>query len=51
MNFTGESEELIETERQNLCKILQFEPFAAFQRIDRKNKGHILAKDIQGFMK
>ena len=30
MNFTGESEELIEAERQNLCRILQFEPFAAF---------------------
>jgi len=31
----GETELKIEFNRQNLCKINAFEPYAAFQRIDR----------------
>jgi len=31
----GEGEQQIEFQRQNLCKISSFEPYACFQRIDR----------------
>ena len=39
--FIGEQEQHIEFARQNLCKLTAFEPYAAFQRIDRSGKGLI----------
>ena len=42
----GETELKIEFNRQNLCKINAFEPYAAFQRIDRMQKGFIDYRDI-----
>ena len=33
--YIGETELQIEFARQNLCKASSFEPYAAFQRIDR----------------
>lgn len=47
----GENELKIEFARQNLCRAPAFEPYAAFQRIDRANRGYLDAKDIVRFMK
>jgi hypothetical protein len=47
----GEIEMHIEFARQSLCKAPSFEPYAAFQRIDRSGKGFLGAKDILLFMK
>ena len=44
--FSGDSEDRIETLRQKLCKIQAFEPYATFQRIDRKGRGYLTFKDI-----
>lgn len=48
---TGEVEIQIEFSRQNLCKASAFEPYAAFQRIDRAGKGFLSPKDIFNFIK
>ena len=50
-NFTGEAEEQLEVERQRLCKHKGFEPYGAFQRLDRAGKGYVSAKDIADFLK
>ena len=42
----GETEMNIESARQTLCKAPSFEPYAAFQRIDRAGKGYISSKDL-----
>ncbi len=47
----GETELKIEFARQNLCKHKSFEPYAAFQRIDRGNDGWISCTDLIKFMK
>lgn len=47
----GESEMQIEFARQHLCKAPSFEPYAAFQRIDRAGKGYISPKDILNYTK
>lgn len=44
--FIGETELQIEFGRQNLCKAQNFEPYAAFQRVDRQDKGFITAHDL-----
>ena len=49
--FTGETEMQIEFARQKLCKAKLFEPYAAFQRIDRQDKGFLVVKDIYKFIK
>ena len=49
--FTGESEQRVEFMRQNLCKLRSFEPYAAFQRLDRTGKGFVTSKDISSFMR
>ena len=46
---TGEVEMHIEFARQSICKAPSFEPYAAFQRIDRAGKGYISAKDIMNY--
>lgn len=49
--YMGETEMQIEFGRQKLCKANNFEPYAAFQRIDRQDKGYLLVKDIYKFIK
>ena len=45
----GEQEMQIEFARQHLCKAPSFEPYAAFQRIDRSGKGYISPKDLLNY--
>ena len=47
----GENEQNIEQKRQHLCKVSTFEPYAAFQRLDRGSKGFICPKDLLKFMR
>jgi hypothetical protein len=47
----GETEMQIELARQHLCKAPSFEPYAAFQRIDRAGKGYLSPKDFLHYMK
>ena len=49
--YVGETEMQIEFARQNLCKAQNFEPYAAFQRVDRDDKGYVVARDIYRYMK
>ena len=49
--LVGENELKIEFARQNLCKAPAFEPYAAFQRIDRANKGYLDVNDLIRYMK
>ena len=51
LTYTGESEQRIEFCRQNLCKAQSFEPYAAFQRLDRAGKGYITPRDFGNFMR
>jgi hypothetical protein len=48
---TGEVEMHVEFSRQTICKAPSFEPYAAFQRIDRAGKGYISAKDVLHYMR
>jgi len=48
---TGESEMNIEMARQALCKMKGFEPYAAFQRIDRAGKGYLTPRDLLNYTK
>ena len=41
MIMVAEEELSIERQRQSLCRLRDFEPYAAFSRIDRENKGYI----------
>ena len=47
----GETELQIEFARQNLCKAKNFEPYAAFQRVDRHDKGYIVPRDLHRYMR
>jgi Ca2+-binding EF-hand superfamily protein len=49
--FIGEQEQNVEFARQNLCRLSSFEPYAAFQRFDRGNKGFVTAEDVARFMR
>ena len=51
LTHTGESEQRAEFCRQNLCKTQAFEPYAAFQRLDRAGKGYITPRDLANFMR
>jgi len=42
----GAGETQMELMKQNICRNVSFEPFAAFQRIDRKHKGYVQPRDI-----
>jgi len=42
----AEDELIIEQQRQMLASLKEFEPYSAFTRLDRENKGHITGKDI-----
>ena len=41
----------IEKQRRALAKLVKFEPYAAFQRIDRKRSGFIDSMDILTFLR
>ena len=41
MIMVAEEETAIEKQRQSLARNIAFEPYAAFSRIDRENKGFI----------
>ena len=47
----AEEELMIERQRQNLASLREFEPYAAFTRVDRDHKGYITAKDIAIFVR
>lgn len=50
--MTIADEELnIEKFRQSLAAFKEFEPYAAFTRIDRENKGFINGKDLSTYIK
>ena len=50
MITVAEEEVSIERQRQSLCRLIDFEPYAAFSRIDRENKGYICGKEIKDFL-
>mmetsp|Transcript_10806 Transcript_10806/g.13575 ORF Transcript_10806/g.13575 Transcript_10806/m.13575 type:complete len:184 (+) Transcript_10806:327-878(+) len=50
MITVAEEEMSIERQRQSLCKLVEFEPYSAFSRIDRENKGFICGKEIKDFL-
>jgi hypothetical protein len=47
----AEDELIIEQQRQLLANLKEFEPYSAFTRIDRDNKGFITGRDLQAFIK
>lgn len=47
----AEGEQSVEDQRSRLCGFMEFEPYAAFSRIDRENRGVITASDICSFLK
>lgn len=46
----GSEEQQTEKIRQGLCQYSDFEPYAAFQRIERSENGYIVASDIRSFL-
>lgn len=46
----AEEEQNIERVRQSLASNVDFEPYAAFSRIDRENNGFICGKEIKDFL-
>ena len=46
----AEEEAGIERARQSLASNPAFEPYAAFSRIDRENKGYICGREIRDFL-
>lgn len=47
----AKGEEIAELSRQSLAKIEDFEPYVAFQRIDRQHSDFILPRDFIEFLK
>ena len=50
MIMVAEEEISIERQRQSLSRLREFEPYAAFSRIDRENNGYICGKEIKEFL-
>lgn len=46
----AEEEAQIEMNRQNLARLVEFEPYSAFSRIDRDNRGYLCGREIQQFL-
>ncbi len=46
----GQKEKQLEIVRQVLCEQKDFEPYAAFKRIDRLNQGYLTAEDVKKFL-
>lgn len=51
--FVGIAEEelIVERQRQLLAKMSEFEPYAAFQRVNRKGDNRITALEIYSFLR
>mmetsp|Transcript_7632 Transcript_7632/g.7010 ORF Transcript_7632/g.7010 Transcript_7632/m.7010 type:complete len:81 (+) Transcript_7632:56-298(+) len=47
----ADGEIAMEKQRQILAVIKEFEPYSAFKRIDRDNKGYITNKQLKTFLK
>ena len=47
----GEGEMTIEKQRKALGRIVKFEPYSAFQRIDRNRNGFIDSMDVLKFLR
>jgi hypothetical protein len=47
----AEDELIIEQQRQMLASMQEFEPYSAFTRLDRENKGFVTGRDIQQFIR
>ena len=47
----AEGEIQMEKQRQMLAVIKEFEPFAAFKRIDRSDSGFVTAKKLENFLR
>ena len=50
MIMVAEDEVAIEKQRQSLSRKQVFEPYAAFSRIDRDNKGYICGTEIKDYL-
>ena len=50
MIMVAEEEIAIERQRQSLARHPDFEPYSAFSRLDRENKGFICGKEIKDFL-
>ena len=46
----GSGEQNLEGARQRLCRISDFAPHSAFQRLDRSGNGFVCAREIQDFL-
>ena len=46
----AKAEEVIEQHRQILSQKPQYEPYAAFQRLDRSCKGYVTTNDLKLFL-
>jgi Ca2+-binding EF-hand superfamily protein len=49
-NEIAEGEKRVESVRQTLAQILDFDPYSAFNRIDRFQSGYISISDLQDFL-
>lgn len=47
----AESELQVERQRQLLATLADFEPYAAFQRVNRNGDDHVTALEIYSFLK
>ena len=47
----SENEQIVEEQRQRLANCMDYEPYAAFKRIDRLGQDKINAHDICNFLK
>lgn len=50
MITVAEEEASIERQRQSVGGLEAFEPYSAFSRIDRENKGYICGKEIKEYL-
>lgn len=46
----ADEETQIEKKRQDLARLVEFEPYSAFSRIDRDNRGFLCGREIQQFL-
>lgn len=50
MLTVAEEEQRIEEQRQRLAKLVEFEPYAAFSRIDRGSAGVLTGTELLAFL-
>jgi hypothetical protein len=51
LKTVAEEELQVERQRQYLAKISEFEPYAAFQRVNRNGDGRVTALEIYSFLR